>query len=67
MGVYLKSFQISNIIYDAGLQKLTFEYVANGVHARRVNLGARTDEDIVRDFKQILNQYYADESVLESE
>lgn len=62
MATNLKSFQISNIIYDADMLQLTFEFDANGCHTRRVNLGARTDDDIVKDIKKILNQFYSVES-----
>lgn len=62
MTTYSKSFQISNIVYDADMQKLTFEFNANGIPARRVKLGARTDEDIASELKKILDQYYTAES-----
>ena len=44
------------------MQKLTFEFNANGIPARRVKLGARTDEDIASELKKILDQYYTAES-----
>lgn len=62
MATYVKDFQISNIVYDANMQKLTFEFDANGHHAKRVSLGVRTDNDVAEALKKILNQNYTTES-----
>ena len=62
MAVDMKSFQISNIIYDANTRELTFKFNANGFDFNRVSLGVITDDDIIADFKKILNKYYTVES-----
>lgn len=62
MATYVKSFQVYNMIYDANTQELTFEFDINGSHSQRVNLGVRTDDDVVESFKKILQRYYTIES-----
>lgn len=62
METYIKSFQISNIIYDANTRKLTFEFDTDGSKSRRVHLGVRTVDNITEDFKKILQENYIVES-----
>ena len=55
----MKSFEISNIVYDANAQELTFKFTVDGLNFNRVSLGVVTDDNVVEDLRKILNQYYA--------
>lgn len=62
MATSIKDFQISNIIYNSNMHKLTFEFDIDGSKAQRVNLGVRTIDDITQSISKILQKYYTIES-----
>lgn len=55
----MNSFHITDMIYDSENRYLTYKFVHNGRASEKVAIGYATDEDIIEDFKKILNKYFA--------
>ena len=58
----IKSFKISNMIYDKDKRELTFEFDMNGRDAKICCMGAGTIHDILRTVKEVVDEYYTIES-----
>lgn len=58
MDVYIKSFHIHDVIYDAESTKFTCNFNINGQEFQRNGFGLRTSEDVIEEFKKIVNQHY---------
>lgn len=59
MATRANSFHITDVIYDADLQKLTYKYIEGGTVIERVGIGFTSIKDIVEDFENTLTKYFA--------
>ena len=59
MPVKMNSFHVTDVIYDADLQKLTFKFISNDIEIERVGIGFTSDQDIVDSFHETIVRHFA--------
>ena len=58
MANQMSSFHITDMIFDADSQTLTYKFWYNENLIERNAVGFTTDEDIISDFCKMLNKYF---------